>query len=326
MAILNFFQSLGGSMPSVIAQGLIWGVMAIGVYITFRILDIADLTVDGSLATGGAVCVILISSGVNPWLALLCSFLSGLLAGLITGLLHTACGIPAILAGILTQFALYSINLRIMGGFVSTRSNIPLPFNMSSVLSSSNFTLGESTSTIVTSALILLAFIIGIIVLLYWFFGTERGCSLRATGANQSMARAQGINTNTNIVLGLMLSNGLVALCGGMLSQYQNFADINMGRGAIVIGLAAVIVGEVLLSKVFKNFALKLLSVVIGAIIYYLAMTVVLKLGLNTDDLKLFTAIIVALFLALPYFKSKASKRKVGKTAAVAAEGGKTNG
>ena len=243
MAILNFFQSLGGSMPSVIAQGLIWGVMAIGVYITFRILDIADLTVDGSLATGGAVCVILISSGVNPWLALLCSFLSGLLAGLITGLLHTACGIPAILAGILTQFALYSINLRIMGGFVSTRSNIPLPFNMSSVLSSSNFTLGESTSTIVTSALILLAFIIGIIALLYWFFGTERGCSLRATGANQSMARAQGINTNTNIVLGLMLSNGLVALCGGMLSQYQNFADINMGRGAIVIGLAAVIVG-----------------------------------------------------------------------------------
>ena len=214
MAILNFFQSLGGSMPSVIAQGLIWGVMAIGVYITFRILDIADLTVDGSLATGGAVCVILISSGVNPWLALLCSFLSGLLAGLITGLLHTACGIPAILAGILTQFALYSINLRIMGGFVSTRSNIPLPFNMSSVLSSSNFTLGESTSTIVTSALILLAFIIGIIALLYWFFGTERGCSLRATGANQSMARAQGINTNTNIVLGLMLSNGLVALCG----------------------------------------------------------------------------------------------------------------
>ena len=213
-----------------------------------------------------------------------------------------------------------------MGGFVSTRSNIPLPFNMSSVLSSSNFTLGESTSTIVTSALILLAFIIGIIALLYWFFGTERGCSLRATGANQSMARAQGINTNTNIVLGLMLSNGLVALCGGMLSQYQNFADINMGRGAIVIGLAAVIVGEVLLSKVFKNFALKLLSVVIGAIIYYLAMTVVLKLGLNTDDLKLFTAIIVALFLALPYFKSKASKRKVGKTTAIAAEGGKTNG
>lgn len=325
MAIINFFSSLAGSLPSVLAQGLIWGVMAIGVYITFRILDIADLTVDGSLATGGAVCVILISSGVNPWIALLCSFLSGLLAGLVTGLLHTACGIPAILSGILTQFALYSINLRIMGGFVSTRSNIPLPFNMSSIISSANFTISGSPVTLILSALVLVGFIVGIIVLLYWFFGTERGCSLRATGANQSMARAQGINTNSNIVLGLMLSNGLVALCGGMLSQYQNFADINMGRGAIVIGLAAVIVGEVLLSKIFKNFALKLLSVVFGAIIYYFAMTVVLKLGLNTDDLKLFTAIIVALFLATPYIKAKASKRRAGKTVA-AAQGGKTNG
>lgn len=298
-----FLTSLLNALPGAAAQGLIWGLMAIGVYITFRILDVADLTVDGSIATGGAVCVMLIRAGCNPWLALLCSFGAGLLAGLITGLLNTRCGIPAILSGILTQLSLYSINLRIMGG----KANQAVGVDKYPLIVSQRY-VREANLTNPLPLLLLVAAIL--IAALYWFFGTERGCSIRATGANPRMARAQGINTNANVVLGLMISNGLVALSGGFLAQYQGSADINMGRGAIVIGLAAVIIGEVLLGKVFRNFALRLTGVAIGAVIYYVVLQVVLQLGLNTNDLKLITAIIVALFLAVPYWQGKVRRTK----------------
>ena len=311
-------------MPGAIAQGMIWGIMAIGVYLTFRILDVADLTVDGSLATGGAVCVVMVRAGCNVWLALLCSFIAGLLAGLVTGLLHTRCGIPAILSGILTQLALYSINLRIMDG----KSNQPVSVDKYQLLVSQRHVAKLSLENPLPLLLIIL---IVLIAALYWFFGTERGCSIRATGANQNMARAQGINTKANIVLGLMLSNGLVAISGALLSQYQGSADVNMGRGAIVIGLAAVIIGEVLFSKIFHSFALKLAAITIGAIIYYIVLQIVLQLGLNTNDLKLLTALIVALFLSIPYWKNGLFRKKVkptpaanaGKASEIAVTGGK---
>ena len=278
---MSFLSSLMNALPGAAAQGLAWGIMAIGVYITFRILDVADLTVDGSLATGGAVCVMLIRGGFNPWLALLCAMLAGMLAGFITGLFHTRCGIPAILAGKANQaLSVDKYPLLLSQRYVRELSlKNPLP--------------------------LLLIFTAAVIAALYWFFGTEKGSSLRATGANPNMARAQGINTNSNIVLGLMLSNGLVALSGALLAQYQGSSDINMGRGAIVIGLAAVIIGEVIFGKVFMNFGLKLLAVSIGAIIYYIVLQIVLQLGLNTNDLKLITALIVAVFLAIPYWKSR---------------------
>ena len=299
---MDFISSLLNSMPGAIAQGLIWGVMAIGVYITYRILDVADLTVDGSLCTGGAVCVILTLNGVPMPVAILAAFAAGLLAGMVTGLLHTACGIPAILAGILTQLALYSINLHIMGWGTDngSRSNLPVSVDKYELWISSRFV---RSLTLDNPFLILIPVLIFIIIFLYWFFGTEMGCALRATGANGNMARAQGINTSFTKVLGLMLSNGLVALAGALLSQYQGFSDINMGRGAIVIGLAAVIIGEVILGKVFRNFALRLLACAIGAVIYYIVIQFVLKLGLSTDDLKLLTALVVAMFLAIPYWK-----------------------
>ncbi|OUN07702.1 ABC transporter permease [Flavonifractor sp. An92] len=284
-------------MPGAAAQGLIWGVMAIGVYITYKILDVADLTVDGTMCTGGAVFIMLTMAGAPIPLALLGAFLAGMLAGLATGLFHTVCGIPAILAGILTQLALYSVNLRIMG-----QANQPISFRNYDLLISSR---NVKSLSLENPIFIGVLFTIVIIALLYWFFGTELGSSLRATGANASMARAQGINTNFAKVLGLMLSNGLVALSSALLAQYQGFADVNMGRGAIVIGLAAVIIGEVLLSKVFRNFALLLLSVVIGSILYYVVYNVVIWLGLNTDDMKLITALIVAVFLTIPYWKGK---------------------
>lgn len=295
---MSFLTSFFNAMPGAVAQGLIWGLMAIGVYITFRILDVADLTVDGSIATGGAVCVMLIRMGVNPWVAVLCAFCAGLLAGLVTGLFHTSCGIPAILSGILTQLALYSINLRIMG----SKANQAVGVDKYDLLVSQRYVRALNLDNPLPLLLIAVIVLVGA---LYWFFGTERGCSIRATGANPNMARAQGINTNRNVVLGLMLSNGLVALSGALLSQYQGAADINMGRGAIVIGLAAVIIGEVLLGKVFHNFALKLASVAIGAVIYYIVLQIVLQLGLNTNDLKLITAIIVAVFLAVPYLRAQ---------------------
>ena len=290
------------SMPSAIAQGLIWGIMAIGIYVTYKILDIADLTVDGSLCTGGATCVIILVNGCPMWLALICSIFVGMLAGLITGILITKLKIPAILAGILTQLALYSINLHIMGfGTTSfSKSNLPISVDKYNLIVSSRYVRELSLRNPI---IITILFVLIVIAILYWFFGTELGCSIRATGANQFMARSQGINTDKTKVIGLVISNSLVALAGALLSQYQGFADINMGRGAIVIGLAAVIIGEQIFDKVFKNFALKLFACVLGAIIYYLVIQFVLKLGLSTDDLKMLTAIVVAIFLAIPNLK-----------------------
>lgn len=308
---MNLIVSFVNSLPGAVGQGLTWGIMAIGVYITYRILDIADLTVDGSLATGGAVCAVAISLGVDPWIAVLMAVLAGMLAGLVTGLFHTFCGIPAILAGILTQLALYSINLRIMGiaSGTATSATVALNVNSHDLLLSSRYIRELSLN----NPLLLLAVVgIAVISILYWFFGTELGASMRATGANQNMARAQGINTDFRKVLALVVSNGMVALSGALMAQYQGSATIDMGRGAIVIGLAAVIIGEVLLGKVFKNFALKLVSCVIGAILYYAVITLVLRLGLESTDLKLLTAVVVGLFLAIPYWKGKYFT-KVGK-------------
>lgn len=296
------------SLPGACAQGIIWGIMAVGVYLTFKVLDLADLTVDGSFGTGGAVLVVCTIAGMNIWLAMLLAFLAGCIAGLVTGILHTKFGIPAILAGILTQLALYSVNLRIMSG----RANVALNIDEYGILVSLRY--------IPKSILVGGAFALVIIGLLYWFFGTELGAGVRATGCNEAMARANGINTGVNKVLGLVLSNGIVALSGGLLAQYQGFADINMGRGAIVIGLAAVIIGDVIFGKLFKNFALRLLAAVLGGVIYYIVIQLVLQMGLNANDLKLFSALVVALFLGVPYWKGQLSAKHVKTN-----KGGKDN-
>lgn len=296
------------SLPGACAQGIIWGIMAVGVYLTFKVLDLADLTVDGSFGTGGAVLVVCTIAGMNIWLAMLLAFLAGCIAGLVTGILHTKFGIPAILAGILTQLALYSVNLRIMSG----RANVALNIDEYGILVSLRY--------IPKSILVGCAFALVIIGLLYWFFGTELGAGVRATGCNEAMARANGINTGFNKVLGLVLSNGIVALSGGLLAQYQGFADINMGRGAIVIGLAAVIIGDVIFGKLFKNFALRLLAAVLGGVIYYIVIQLVLQMGLNANDLKLFSALVVALFLGVPYWKGQLSAKHVKTN-----KGGKDN-
>ena len=296
------------SLPGACAQGIIWGIMAVGVYLTFKVLDLADLTVDGSFGTGGAVLVVCTIAGMNIWLAMLLAFLAGCIAGLVTGILHTKFGIPAILAGILTQLALYSVNLRIMSG----RANVALNIDEYGILVSLRY--------IPKSILVGGAFALVIIGLLYWFFGTELGAGMRATGCNEAMARANGINTGFNKVLGLVLSNGIVALSGGLLAQYQGFADINMGRGAIVIGLAAVIIGDVIFGKLFKNFALRLLAAVLGGVIYYIVIQLVLQMGLNANDLKLFSALVVALFLGVPYWKGQLSAKHVKTN-----KGGKDN-
>ena len=291
-------MSLVNALPGAAEQGLIWGIMAIGVYITFRILDIADLTVDGTLCTGGAVCIMMMLSGHNVWISMLAATGAGLLAGFATGIFHTFMGIPAILAGILTQLSLYSVNLKIMG-----KANQAINVDKFNLLVSLRRVKGVSLTQ--NTLFIVAIMIVILIAILYWFFGTELGCSLRATGCNPSMSRAQGINTDRNKVLALMLSNGLVALSGALLTQYQGFADINMGRGSIVIGLAAVIIGEAIFSRIFRNFALKLLSVVFGSILYYLVLQVVIWMGIDTDLLKMLSALVVALFLAFPYWKGK---------------------
>ncbi len=294
MNIMNLINA----MPGAAAQGLIWGIMAIGVYLTFRILDVADLTVDGTMCTGGAVCVMLMMAGWGVWPAMLAATGVGMLAGLMTGIFHTFMGIPAILSGILTQLSLYSINLKIMG-------------KANQAINVSNFDLLVSLRYIrdvpfwQNTIFIVAVIIVVLIALLYWFFGTEVGCSLRATGCNPNMSRAQGINTNFNKVLGLMLSNGLVAFSSALLAQYQGFADVNMGRGAIVIGLAAVIIGEAIFGHIFRNFALRLLSVALGSILYYLVLQVVIWMGIDTDLLKLLSALVVAVFLGFPYWKGK---------------------
>ena len=299
------------ALPGAVAQGLIWGIMAIGVFITFRVLDIADLTVDGSFCTGGAVCVMMILAGFNPAVAMLAAFIVGMGTGFATGFFHTFCGIPAILAGILTQLGLWSVNLAIMG----MKANQYININNFDVFVSLRYLqdVGAGLRPFYQHPILVVGLFTAVVVaILYWFFGTELGSSIRATGANQHMARAQGINTNFNVVLGLMISNGLVALSGALLSQYQSYADINMGRGAIVIGLAAIIIGEVIFGKVFVNFGLKLFSVSFGAIIYYLVVQAVITLlRIDTNYLKLITALIVAVFLTVPYLKGKFSRPKI---------------
>jgi putative ABC transport system permease protein len=311
--MLSFINAL----PGAISQGLIWGIMAIGVYITYKILDVADLTVDGSFCTGGATFVVLFSGGVNIWVALLCALLVGMLAGLVTGLLLTVCGIPAILAGILCQLGLWSINLAIMGMKANVSINVIDGDVLDKLLVSLRFVqdVAKGSRPFWQHPIFVVGlFTLVIIAILYWFFGTELGSSLRATGANQNMARAQGINTNVTQVLGLTISNGLVALSGALLAQYQSFADSSMGKGAIVIGLAAVIIGEVLFGKIFRNFALSLLAVSLGAVIYYIVIQAVVSLSnINTNYLKLISAIIVALFLSVPYWKGKYFAKPVKK-------------
>ncbi len=302
---MDSFARLLSALPGAAAQGLIWGLMAIGVYITFKVLDLADLTVDGTMATGGALCIVLMTNGVNVWTALICSFVAGLVAGAVTGILHTFMGIPAILSGILTQLALFSINLRIMDGKANVAIN---PDRYSLLVSLRRVKSVSADNPIAVTAI----FTAVLILFLYWFFGTELGSAIRATGANEHMSRAQGINVDLMKVVGLMLSNGIVALSSALYAQYQGFADVNAGRGAIVIGLAAVIIGEVVFSHVFHNFALKLLSVSLGAMIYYAVIQIVLTLGLNTNDLKMLSALVVAIFLAMPYWKSKYFRK--GKT------------
>lgn len=321
-AIISYFSSLNpmsfvSQLPGNIAQGLIWGLMALGVFITYKLLNFADLTVDGTFATGGAVTAILLINGVPIWIAVIAALVAGVIAGLITGLLHTLLGIPDILAGILTQIALYSINLNIMG-----KSNLPISYR--------NYNLVISASNINKAIIVGLAIAAVVMILMYWYFGTEQGSTIRSTGSNPAMSKAQGININVAKVLALALSNGLVALAGSLSSQYQGFADVNMGRGAIVIGLAAVIIGEVIGEAFFRkgmNFIVRLIFVVVGGILYYIAMGIVLWLKMPTDDTKLFTAVIVAIFLAVPYLKgkSKSSFKKLAKDNLKKRRDGETN-
>ena len=299
-------MGLLNAMPGAAAQGLIWGIMAIGVYLTFKVLDLADLTVDGSMVTGMAVCAMLMAAGWNVWPAMLIATLAGMACGLVTGIFHTLMGIPAILAGILTQMILWSVNLKIMG-----KANQALPARSFDVLISQL----EKYHALVVLAL----FSAVIITLLYSFFGTKFGAALRATGCNEKMARAQGINTDMHKVVGLALSNGIVALSGALMAQYSGKADINDGRGAIVIGLAAVIIGEALISKMPQNYIVRMSGVVVGGIVYYIVYQTVIFLGLDTDLLKMLSALVVAVFLAVPHLKktyfSKHKKKEVIRNA-----------
>ncbi|MGN0979862.1 MAG: ABC transporter permease [Candidatus Avoscillospira sp.] len=295
MSLTTFLNA----MPGAVAQGLIWGIMAIGVYITYKVLDIADLTVDGSMCTGGAVCAMMMISGHGVAVSLIVAVLAGMLAGLVTGIFHTFMGIPAILAGILTQLSLYSINLKIMG-----KANVALSVRNYDVLVSLNYI--RNVPFYKNTILVVAIFVVVLIAFLYWYFGTEMGCGVRATGNNLNMARAQGINTNFYKVFGLVISNGIVALSGALLAQYQGFADVNMARGAIVIGLAAVIIGQALFGRLLRgNFALKLLRVALGGIVYFIVYQTVILAGLDPDLLKMLSAVVVAIFLAVPYWKTK---------------------
>ena len=290
-----FFDAL----PGAISLGLIWGVMAIGVFITYKVLDFADLTVDGSICTGGAVCAVMMAAGINAWVAVLVAVIAGALAGFVTGIFHTLLGIPAILSGILTQLILWSVNLKIMGQantVVDTRNSYVIVTQLQAGW----------------AILIMFGFLVVIVGGLYWFFGTEAGCGIRATGNNPNMSRAQGINVNLNKIIGLVISNALVALAGALLAQYQGFADINMGRGAIVIGLAAVIIGEAIVTRISRNFAVQLAGVVLGGIIYYIVYQFVIWLEIDTEYLKMLSAIVVAVFLAVPYWKKKYFYRFAG--------------
>ena len=297
---MNTFLNYLSSLPGAVAQGMIWGIMAIGVYITYKVLDIADLTVDGSICTGAAVCAAMMTMGYSLPVAMICALISGLLAGLVTGIFHTFMGIPAILSGILTQLILWSVNLKIMGFALDKASAANLP------LSARNYNTLISMLDMNRTLIVVEVICIVLISLLYWFFGTEYGSSLRATGANPNMSRAQGININATKIFGLVLSNGIVALAGALLAQYQGNADINMGKGAIVIGLAAVIIGEALFGWFARNaFALKLITVVLGGIVYFIVYSTVIYLGLDSNYLKMLSAIVVAIFLAIPYWKKK---------------------
>lgn len=312
---MDFLMSMLGSMPGVAAEGLFYGIFALGVFITYKILDVADLTVDASIVTGCAVTTICILYGVNPLLAVFIAFAAGMLAGALTGFFHTVLKIPAILAGILSQFSLYTLNMIVMGleGFLEpTGIKSPIPMSPTAYASVSKFPLIVSSRDKVTAMIVGFVFVVAIIALLYWFFGTEFGCSLRATGANSKMARAQGINTNFATVFGLMLSNGFVALAGGLLAQYTGGSNITFGAGAIVIGLASVVIGEVLHSAIFKkgsNFAVKLAFVVIGSLIYSFIKRIVINVGLDTNFLKLISALIVAAFLSAPNLKKSTPKK-----------------
>ena len=306
-------NSFINALPGALSQGLIWGIMAIGLYITYKVLELSDLTVDGSFCTGGAVCVMAMLAGCNVFVAMLLAILAGMLAGAVTGLFHTKCGIPAILAGILTQLGLWSVNLAIMDMSATQRLDVSKFNLLVSLRFLKEVTKGKKPFYMhpILVVAVVTAVLIGI---LYWFFGTEKGASIRATGCNEHMARAQGINTNGNKMLGLMLANGMVALSGALLSQYQGFAEINMGRGAIVIGLASIIIGDVVFGKIFRNFALKLLSVSLGSIIYYIVVQFVISvLSIDTNYLKLFSAVIVAVFLAVPYWKKQMAHGKKHK-------------
>ena len=311
---MNFLDNLGSfvnALPGTATEGLIWGIMAIGLYITYKILEVSDLTVDGSFCTGGAICAAALVAGQPLWVAMLLAFLGGMLAGLVTGILHTKCKIPAILAGILTQLGLWTVNMVIMG----TKSNLAILASKHNVLVAMIYLedVKYGYKPFYYHPILVLAIVTALIIgILYWFFGTERGCSIRATGANENMARAQGINTQFNKVLGLTLANGLVALAGSLLAQYNGSADINMGRGAIVIGLAAIIMGDVIFGRLFKNFALKLLTVSLGAIVYFLVIQMVITLiDVDTQYMKLFSAGVVAVFLTVSgvnFHKKKGKK------------------
>ena len=290
-------MDLLSALPGAVAQGLIWGIMAIGVYITYKILDIADLTVDGAICTGAAVCAMLMINGVPVWAALIAALLSGIAAGAVTGALHILLGIPAILSGILNQLVLWSVNLKIMG-----KENQPL--------SARNYKVLLSQMDIPAAIVILVIFAVLLVALLYLFFGTELGASIRATGINAAMSRAQGINTDVTKLLGLALSNGIVALSGALLCQYQGYTDINMGKGAVVIGLAAVVIGGAVISKLPPNFAIRLTGVLLGAVIYYIVYQIIIFAGLDTDLLKMLSAIVVAAFLGVPYVKKQIASRR----------------